>query len=103
MMIPFFCVASDIEDNKASVRKNGDLGPAVRASMTFPFVFSPIKLDGKIMFDGGMYNNFPSKELLKTYHPDIIIGVKVAGNYPPPVEGNMKSYLENMLTNSSDF
>lgn len=103
LMIPFFCVASDIEDNKASVRKNGDLGPAVRASMTFPFVFSPIKLDGKIMFDGGMYNNFPSKELLKTYHPDIIIGVKVAGNYPPPVEGNMKSYLENMLTNSSDY
>lgn len=103
LMIPFFCVASDIEDNKASVRKDGDLGPAVRASMTFPFVFSPIKLDGKIMFDGGMYNNFPSKELLDTYRPDIIIGVKVAGNYPPPVEGNMKSYLENMLTNSSDY
>lgn len=103
LMIPFFCVASDIEDNKESVRTSGDLGLSVRASMTFPFVFSPIELDGKIMFDGGMYNNFPAKHMLETYHPDIIIGVKVAGNFPPPKEGNMRSYLENMLTTSSDY
>ena len=55
------------------------------------------------MFDGGMYNNFPAKHMLETYHPDIIIGVKVAGNFPPPKEGNMRSYLENMLTTSSDY
>ncbi|MGM9820920.1 MAG: patatin-like phospholipase family protein [Candidatus Onthomorpha sp.] len=103
LMIPFFCVASDIEENKESVRTSGDLGLSVRASMTFPFVFSPIELDGKIMFDGGIYNNFPAKRMLETYHPDIIIGVKVAGNYPPPKEGNMRSYLENMLTTSSDY
>lgn len=103
LMIPFFCISSDIENNRESVRRSGELGLAIRASMTFPFVFSPIKLDGKIMFDGGMYNNFPSKHMLDIYHPDMIIGVKVAGNFPPPKEGNMRSYLENMLTTDSDY
>ncbi len=103
LMIPFFCVASDIGENRESILKNGDLGLSIRASMTFPFVFSPIELNGSIMYDGGMYNNFPSKEMLKTYRPDMIIGVKVAGNYPPPKNGNMKSYLENMLTTHSDY
>ncbi len=103
LMVPFFCVASDITDNKESIQREGNLGRSIRASMTFPFVFSPIEIDGKIMFDGGMYNNFPSREMLRTYRPDMIIGVKVAGNYPPPKEGNMKSYLENMLTTQSDY
>ena len=39
LFIPFRCVASDIYDKKAIVFKNGDLGDAVRASMTFPFFF----------------------------------------------------------------
>ncbi len=103
LMIPYFCVTADIESSKASIRREGDLGLAIRASMSFPFMFEPIKIDGKIMFDGGMYNNFPAKEMLENYNPDIIIGVKVAGNFAPPKEGDMRSYLENMLTQDSDY
>lgn len=103
LMIPFFCITADIESSKASIRREGDLGLAIRASMSFPFMFEPIKIDGKIMFDGGMYNNFPAKEMLENYNPDIIIGVKVAGNFAPPKEGDMRSYLENMLTQDSDY
>ncbi len=103
LMIPFFCVTADIESSKASIRREGDLGLAIRASMSFPFMFEPIKIDGKIMFDGGMYNNFPAQEMLENFNPDIIIGVKVAGNFAPPKEGDMRSYLENMLTQDSDY
>ena len=103
LMIPFFCVASDIENHKEDIIKQGDLGLAIRASMTIPFVFSPIKIDDKVLFDGGMYNNFPAKEMLNTYNPDIIIGVKVVGNFEPPKHGDMRSYVENMLTTSSDY
>lgn len=103
LMIPFFCITADIQDSKASIRREGDLGLAIRASMSFPFMFAPIKLDGKIMFDGGMYNNFPAKEMKEIYNPDVIIGVKVAGNFAPPEEGDMRSYLENMLTQDSDY
>lgn len=103
LMVPFFCVATNINDNKADVRRSGDLGSSIRASMTFPFVFSPIVLDGKTMCDGGIYNNFPSKEMQEYYNPDMIIGVKVAGNYDPPKEGDLKSYIENMITSDSQY
>lgn len=103
LMIPFFCVTSDIELHKESIRKSGDLGHAIRASMSIPFVFSPIKLDEKVMFDGGLYNNFPAQEMLETYNPDIIIGVKVVNNFKPPQEGNIRSYVENLLITSSDY
>lgn len=103
LFIPFFCVATDIGENKSTIIRSGDLGQAVRASMTFPFYFSPISINGRVMFDGGMYNNFPSKEIQEIYKPDIIIGVKVAGNYSPPMEGDVVSYLQNIFTNKTDF
>lgn len=103
LMVPFFCVATDVDDNMASIRRKGDLGLAIRASMTFPFVFSPIKLDGKTMCDGGVYNNFPAQEMLDFNNPDMILGVKVAGNYDPPQEGDLKSYIENMITTDSKY
>lgn len=103
LMIPFFCITSDIEAGKASIRRKGDLGQAVRASMTFPFYFTPITIDGKVMFDGGMYNNFPSQEMQEIYNPDIIIGVKISGNYPPPREGDIVSYLQNIVSKETDY
>ena len=60
LFVPFRCVASDIEDKKSVVFKNGDLSIAIRSSMTYPFYLRPISVDGKLLFDGGLYNNFPS-------------------------------------------
>jgi len=45
LFVPFRCVASDIYTKKPIIFKNGDLGDAVRASMTFPFFFQPIWKD----------------------------------------------------------
>ena len=42
LMVPFRCVASDIYNKKEVVFSKGDLGDAVRASMTYPFFFRPI-------------------------------------------------------------
>lgn len=103
LFVPFLCITSDITSNKASIRRNGDLGQAVRASMTFPLYFSPISIDGKVMFDGGMYNNFPSKEMHDIFNPDIIVGVKISGNYPQPKEGDIVSYLQNIFTRDTDY
>lgn len=103
LFVPFLCVASDITANKERIFRRGDLGQAVRASMTFPFYFSPITIDGKVMFDGGMYNNFPSKEMHELFNPDIIIGVKISGNYPPPTEGDIFSYVKSIFTKETDY
>lgn len=103
LMIPFFCIASDIESHKPVLLSGGDLGKAIRASMTFPFYFSPVKINGKLLFDGGMYNNFPIEDMKKRHNPDFIIGCKVAGNFPPPQKGNWKSLLQNMVTTYTEY
>lgn len=97
LYIPFRCVASDINENKALVIRKGDLSSAVRASMTFPFFYKPIWIDGKLLFDGGIYNNFPIDVLRDEFHPDVIIGSKAATNFAPPREDDVISQLQSMF------
>lgn len=103
LFVPFRCVASDIDSSKLVVLRSGQLGTAVRASSTFPFLFRPIRIDGTLLFDGGMYNNFPADVAIDEFQPDVIIGSKAVGNYPPPEETNMMSQVQNMLMRKADF
>jgi NTE family protein len=103
LMIPFRCVASDVDENKSMILRSGDLGSAIRASMTFPFYFKPIRINGKLLFDGGMYNNFPSDVAYTDFFPDIIIGSKAANNAQPPSDDNIVSQLQNMLMEKSNY
>ena len=75
LMIPFFCVATDIENHRAVELRKGDLALAIRASMAIPVAFPPIEIDSVLMCDGGCYDNFPWRSLDENYGPDIIIGV----------------------------
>ncbi|MEZ5195674.1 MAG: patatin-like phospholipase family protein [Bacteroidales bacterium] len=103
LYIPFRCVASDITDNKLVVLKSGNLGKAIRASMTFPFLIKPIRIDGKLMFDGGMYNNFPVDVLMNEFEPEIVIGSKAASNYGPPTEDDVISQIQSMLMANTNY
>ena len=103
LMIPFRCVASDVALTRQAVLKSGDLGRSIRASMTFPFYFRPITIDGRLMFDGGMYNNFPADVMYNDFFPDIIIGSKVAGNYGPPKSNDIVSQIQSMLMVESKY
>ncbi|NCD42042.1 MAG: hypothetical protein EOL88_08120 [Bacteroidia bacterium] len=103
LMIPFRCVASNIEDNQAYVCRSGDVGSAIRASMSFPFYFKPITINGKVMMDGGMYNNFPIDVVTDDFHPDVIIGSVVAGNYQKPSTDDMVSMLQSIFMNKTDY
>lgn len=103
LYIPFRCVASDITDNKLVVLKSGNLGKAIRASMTFPFYIKPIRIDGKLMFDGGMYNNFPVDILMEEFSPEIIIGSKAASNYGPPSDDDVISQIQSMLMANTNY
>lgn len=80
LFIPFRCVASDIKSRKPVVFKNGDLPLAVRASMAYPLYFTPVSINDQILFDGGLYNNFPTDVMMKEFSPDLIIGAN-AGSY----------------------
>ena len=103
LFIPFRCVASDIVDEKSIVFREGHLNAAVRASMTFPFYIKPIRIDDVLLFDGGLYNNFPSNIMYTEFSPDYIIGSNVSFNEPPPEADNLISQLTHMLVTNSDF
>jgi NTE family protein len=103
LMIPFRCLASDVEAKKSVVFRKGDLGQAVRASMSYPFYLHPISVNGKILFDGGLYNNFPSDVMYKDFMPDYIIGSNVAGKWVNPDEDNLISQLRAMLMSETKY
>ncbi len=83
--------------------RKGDLGDAVRASMSFPFVFKPIEIDSVLAYDGGIYNNFPTDVMREDFCPDIIIGSVVAANPSKPKENDLMSQIENMVMQKTDY
>lgn len=74
--IPFLCMATDIETGQQVVLDKGHLSKALIASSAFPSIFAPVELDGKLLVDGGVSNNFPVDEIRKL-GAEIIIGVDV--------------------------
>lgn len=74
--IPFFCIATDIENGEQVLLNKGNLAQAMLASSAFPSLFSPVEIDGRILIDGGVVNNYPIKEV-QDLGADIIIGVDV--------------------------
>ena len=74
--IPFLCIATNIETGAEVVLNKGVLSQALLASSAFPTLFSPVLIDGNLLIDGGVTNNYPIEEVRKM-GADIIIGVDV--------------------------
>lgn len=78
LFVPLRVVAADIFTQTEVILKDGVLSDAVRATHTVPFFYNPIKVNGKYLFDGGIYNNFPVDVAQKEFNPDVIIGSNVS-------------------------
>ena len=59
LQIPFACVATDFDTMEQVVFKEGSVLAAIRASMAFPGLIKPIKINGRTLIDGGLLNNLP--------------------------------------------
>lgn len=103
LFVPFRCVTSDIYHKHKVVLSHGSLGDAVRASMSFPMVYRPIELNGLLMYDGGIYDNFPVNVMQKDFNPDFIIGVSVSLPDGKPEPGNVYGQLEDMIIQNNDY
>lgn len=103
LFVPFRCVTSDVYHKRKIVLHGGSLGDAVRASMSFPFVFKPIEMDGVLVYDGGIYDNFPVNVMQSAFHPNFIIGVSVSGADKKPQPNNVYSQLEDMIIQNNDY
>jgi NTE family protein len=97
LYIPFRCIAADIENKKEIIFREGPINVATRASCTYPFYIPARRVDGKLLFDGGIYNNFPIDVALKEFNPDIIIGCNVSGSNPKAADDDLISQLQAMI------
>jgi len=97
LMVPFRCVAADIDSTQPMILRSGNLSTAVRGSMSIPIFFNPLRYNNKLLFDGGMYNNFPANVAKDEFHPDVIIGSRVAQRYSKADPEDIVSQLMTML------
>lgn len=76
LSIPFYCVATDIETGEKIVLEDGFLPLAIKASGAFPSLLEPVEIDGRLLVDGGIVDNFPV-DIMQKKDIDLIIGVDV--------------------------
>ena len=88
--IPFACVATNIIDNTEIDFHSGRLAQAMRASMSIPAAFAPVRVGDMVLVDGGLKNNYPA-DLAREMGADIIIGVTVQG--PPKTADDLNSTM----------
>lgn len=103
LFVPFRCVAADIAQKKSIVFKSGVLSEAIRASSTYPFYVRPLVVNDQLLFDGGLYNNFPADVAVEAFKPDVVLGCNVSYNYEKPSPDDLLSQVKNMLVSSSDY
>ena len=74
---PFVCIAADMVSGKAKIWHSGKINQAMRSTMSIPGLFAPVKVDGMVLVDGGLRDNYPTS-LAKEMGADIIIGVDLS-------------------------
>ncbi|QCX53122.1 patatin-like phospholipase family protein [Elizabethkingia sp. JS20170427COW] len=96
--IPFFCIATNIENGAVKEINSGDLAQAIMASSAFPGLLDPVKIGDSLYVDGGITINYPS-EPLKKKGMDIVIGVNLdQGLEDRKKLNNIVSILDQIIT-----
>ena len=75
--VPFVCVAADMVSGKAKIWHSGKINDAMRSTMSIPGIFAPVRVDGMVLVDGGIRDNYPTA-LAREMGADIIIGVDLS-------------------------
>jgi len=77
LAIPFRAVATDLVTGEEVVLSGGSLADSLRASMSVPGVFAPVRIDGRLLVDGGMANNLPVS-VVREMGADVVIAVDIS-------------------------
>jgi len=77
LRIPLALVAVDLLKGQEVVLTEGRVADAVRATISIPGVFAPVRLDGRLLVDGGVLNNLPA-DVVRRMGADVVIAVDVS-------------------------
>lgn len=104
LMVPFRCVSADMAARRPVTISGGRLGEAIRSSMSIPLVFRPLQIDSMLLYDGGIFNNFPWQPLDSEFCPDILIGsICTSGNIQPDADGSILDQASLLMMNKTDY
>lgn len=90
---PFRCVATDLVSGDSVVLSKGSLPVAMRATMSLPGIFTPVKMGNMVLVDGGVLENIPV-EPVRNMGADVVIAVALETNRPTPEQ--IKSFSDVM-------
>ncbi|MFV1998537.1 MAG: patatin-like phospholipase family protein, partial [Acidiferrobacterales bacterium] len=76
LAIPFRAITTDIVSGNMVVIGDGELSMAMRASMSVPAVFDPVRRDGALLVDGGLVRNLPV-DVARDMGADVVIAIDV--------------------------
>ena len=96
--IPYVAMATDIVCDQEVRFDSGNLYDAIRATISIPMLFRPLRKDGMVLIDGGILNPLPLNQVHRT-EEDILIAVDV--NAPIDCGKKKKMSPYNLLTESS--
>lgn len=77
--IPYCAVATDWQNGEEVVFREGSLFDAIRASISLPLYYEPVRRDGRILIDGGVINPIPLNRV-ERHEGDLLVGVDVSGH-----------------------
>ncbi|MBI5848183.1 MAG: patatin-like phospholipase family protein [Nitrospirae bacterium] len=94
MRIPFYAVATNIQDGQETVFSRGNTGTAVRASCSIPGIFRPVKIDGRMYVDGGVVSPI-AVDAARRLGADIVIAVDISSDIDArQPEGTVETILQ---------
>lgn len=103
LMIPFFCVASDMNARQPVVFHHGSLDKAIRSSMSIPLVFKPMREGDMLLYDGGLFDNFPWQRMQDDFKPDYIIGSQCTDNDVVDETSNLLDQALMLISQKTDY
>lgn len=94
--VPYRAVATDIVTGDLVVLDSGSLSTAMRASISVPGAFDPVRVGDKLLVDGGLVRNVPV-DVVRDMGADVVIAVDVGTPLMSADEiGNALTIIEQM-------
>lgn len=79
LSIPYCAVATDLENGREVTFRKGSLFGAIRASISLPGYYEPVRINDMVLIDGGTVNPIPLNRVVRK-KGDLLVGVDVSGH-----------------------
>jgi NTE family protein len=79
--VPLAVIATDLRSGEVVGFREGDLASVVRASISVPWVFRPVEIDGRLLADGGLSMPVPA-EPVRDMGADVVVAVDLDWERP---------------------